>query len=46
MTAARTARPAPTPAIVRRIMAKHGLSQPSARALAVLLSPKVSPYGW
>ena len=29
-------RPAPLPAPVRRIMLKHGLSEPSARSLALL----------
>lgn len=29
-------RPAPLPALVRRIMRKHGLSEPSARAVAFL----------
>jgi hypothetical protein len=29
-------RPAPRPATVRRIMAKHGLPEPSARLLALM----------
>lgn len=32
----RTSYPAPVNAIVRRIMRKHGLSEPSARTLALL----------
>ncbi len=29
-------RPAPLPAVVRRLMAKHGLAEPCARSVALL----------
>jgi hypothetical protein len=40
-----TPRPAPIPAIVRRIMRKHGLTEPSARAVAGLAYGEVAIYG-
>lgn len=32
-----TARPAPLPATVRRVMLKHGIPEPSARVVAFLI---------
>lgn len=40
-----TPRPAPLPATVRRIMHKHGLTEPSARAVAGLAYGEVSVHG-
>jgi len=40
-----TPRPAPVPAIVRRIMRKHGLSEPSARVVAMLAIGESAFYG-
>ena len=39
-------RPAPLPAIVRRIMRKHGLTEPSARAVIALAHKDTPLYGW
>ncbi len=39
-------RPAPISAPVRRIMRKHGLSEPSARAIAALAYRDDASYGW
>ena len=38
-------RPAPIPALVTRLMRKHGLSEPSARAVAGLAYEKVTLHG-
>ena len=46
MTGSRYApRRAPTPALVTRLMRKHGLSEPSARAVAGLAYEKVTLHG-
>lgn len=39
-------RPAPISAPVKRIMRKHGLSEPSARVIAALVYKDKSLYGW
>lgn len=47
MTYARTEpRPAPMSAAFRHIMRKHGLSEPSARAVFALAYKDASLYGW
>lgn len=38
-------RPKPPPAVVRRIMHKHGLSEPSARAVASLAYGEAALHG-
>ncbi|KAE9625940.1 hypothetical protein [Parasedimentitalea maritima] len=38
-------RPAPLPPIVRRIMHNHGLSEPSARAVASLANGEAAFHG-
>jgi len=40
-----TRRPAPVPAIVRRIMRKHGLPEPSARTIVALAYGETRLHG-